>query len=96
VLEGSIRKSGDQVRITARLIDAIKGHHLWSERYDRNINDIFAVQEEITMKIITALRVKLTEGEQAHLLTFSPAAFLFPMRHALCAMLSHQLLRLSS
>ena len=51
------------------MIDAIKGHHLWSERYDRNMKDIFAVQDEITMKIITAMRVKLTEGEQARVLT---------------------------
>jgi adenylate cyclase len=65
VLEGSVRISGDQVRISAQLIDAIKGHHLWSERYDRNMKDIFTIQDEITMKIITAMRVKLTEGEQA-------------------------------
>lgn len=65
VLEGSVRKAGDKVRITAQLIDAIKGHHLWSERYDRNLKDIFAVQDEITKKIITAMQVKLTEGEQA-------------------------------
>ena len=69
VLEGSVRITGDQVRITTQLIDAIKGHHLWSERYDRNMKDIFAVQDEITMKIITAMRVKLTEGEQARMLT---------------------------
>jgi TolB-like protein/class 3 adenylate cyclase len=65
VLEGSVRKAEDKVRITAQLIDALKGHHLWSERYDRNLDDIFAVQDEITKKIITALQVKLTEGEQA-------------------------------
>ncbi|MEE8479676.1 MAG: adenylate/guanylate cyclase domain-containing protein, partial [Desulfobacterales bacterium] len=64
VLEGSVRKAEDKVRITAQLIDALKGHHLWAERYDRNLNDIFAVQDEITKKIITALQVKLTEGEQ--------------------------------
>jgi adenylate cyclase len=65
VLEGSVRKVENRVRITAQLIDAIKGHHLWAERYDRDLKDIFAIQDEITMKIITALRVKLTEGEQA-------------------------------
>ena len=65
VLEGSVRKAEDKARITAQLIDALKGHHLWSERYDRNLDDIFAVQDEITKKIITALQVKLTEGEQA-------------------------------
>ena len=67
VLEGSFRKSGDRVRITAQLIDALTGHHLWADRYDRELKDIFAVQDEITMKIITALQVKLTAGEQARL-----------------------------
>jgi len=65
VLEGSVRKSGDKVRITAQLIDALTGHHLWADRYDRDLKDIFALQDEITMKIITALQVKLTQGEQA-------------------------------
>ena len=64
VLEGSVRKSDDRVRITAQLIDATAGHHLWSERYDRALKDIFTLQDEITMKIITALQVELTEGEQ--------------------------------
>jgi TolB-like protein/Tfp pilus assembly protein PilF len=67
VLEGSVRKSEDHVRIIAQLIDATTGHHLWSERYDRDLKDNFAVQDEITMKIITALQVKLTEGEQARM-----------------------------
>jgi adenylate cyclase len=65
VLEGSVRKAGDRVRITAQLIDATTGHHLWAERYDRELKDIFALQDEITMKIITAMQVKLTEGEGA-------------------------------
>ena len=65
VLEGSVQKSGDRVRITAQLIDALSSHHLWAERYDRDLKDIFALQDEITMKIITALQVKLTAGEQA-------------------------------
>ena len=65
VLEGSVQRSGDRVRITAQLIDAITGDHLWAERYDRDLKDIFALQDEITIKIITATRVKLTEGEQA-------------------------------
>ncbi len=64
VLEGSIRKAGDEMRITAQLIDALSGHHLWAERYDRNLKEIFAVQDELTKNIITALQVKLTEGEQ--------------------------------
>jgi adenylate cyclase len=65
VLEGSVRKSGDRVRIMAQLIDAQTGHHLWAERYDRELTDIFAVQDEITMKILSSLQVELTEGEQA-------------------------------
>jgi adenylate cyclase len=65
VLEGSVRIAGDRVRITAQLIDAIKGHHLWGERYDRELKDIFIVQDEITKKIITELQVELTDGELA-------------------------------
>jgi TolB-like protein/predicted Zn-dependent protease len=65
VLEGSVQRSGDRVRITVQLVDAIKGHHLWSNSYDRDLKDIFTLQDEIMMKIMTALRVKLTEGEQA-------------------------------
>jgi adenylate cyclase len=68
VLEGSVQKSGDRVRINAQLIDALTGHHLWAERYDRDVKDIFAIQDEITMKIITALQVKLTSGEMIHVL----------------------------
>ena len=63
VLEGSVRKAGDRLRITAQLIDALKGHHLWAERYDRDLKDIFVIQDDITKKIITALNVKLT-GKQ--------------------------------
>jgi len=65
VLEGSVRKSGEQLRITAQLIDATTGNHLWADRYDREMRDIFAIQDEITMKIISAMQIKLTEGEQA-------------------------------
>ena len=65
VLEGSVRKAADKVRITAQLIDALTGRHLWAEQYDRNLDDIFAVQDQITKEIITAMQVKLTEGEQA-------------------------------
>ena len=67
MLEGSVRKAEDRVRITAQLIDATTGNHLWAERYDRELKDIFALQDEITMKILTALQVKLTEGEQARI-----------------------------
>jgi adenylate cyclase len=67
VLEGSVRKSGNRIRITAQLIDAKDGTHLWAERYDRAIDDIFAIQDEITLVLATEMQVKLTEGEQARL-----------------------------
>jgi len=67
VLEGSVRQAGGKLRITAQLIDAIKGHHLWAERYDRELKDIFAVQDHITKEVITALQVHLTMGEEAHI-----------------------------
>ena len=67
VLEGSVRKSGDRIRVTAQLIDVKTDQHVWADRYDRELKDIFAIQDEITMNIIIALQVKLTEGEQAAL-----------------------------
>jgi adenylate cyclase len=67
VLEGSIRRAGNRVRITAQLIDAADGAHLWAERYDRDLTDIFAVQDEVTREIVTALKVTLTPGEQARI-----------------------------
>jgi adenylate cyclase len=67
VMEGSARKSGNRIRITAQLIDATDGAHLWAERYDRAIDDIFAIQDEITLVLATGMQVKLTEGEQARL-----------------------------
>ena len=65
VLEGSVQKADDRLRITAQLIDALEGFHLWAERYDRDFKDLFALQDEITMKIVTSLEVKLTRGEMA-------------------------------
>jgi adenylate cyclase len=65
VLEGSIQRSGNRVRIHAQLIDATDGNHIWAERYDRVLEDIFDLQDEITVKIVTALQVKLTADEQA-------------------------------
>jgi TolB-like protein/class 3 adenylate cyclase len=62
VLEGSLQRSGDRLRITAQLIDALTGNHLWAERYDRDLKDIFALQDEITIKILNGIRVKLTMG----------------------------------
>ena len=67
VLEGSVRKSGARVRITAQLIDATTGGHLWAERFDRDLTDIFAVQDDVTRQIVEALAVKLTPGEQRRL-----------------------------
>ena len=63
VLEGSVRREGDRVRITAQLVDATSGNHIFSERYDRRSKDIFALQDEITMKVLTAMRVKWAYGE---------------------------------
>ena len=64
VLEGSVRKAGDRVRITAQLIDTETGGHLWAERYDRDLTDIFAIQDEISKAIVAALRVKLLPAEK--------------------------------
>ena len=63
VLEGSVQRSDDRVRITAQLIDALTGNHLWAESYDRDLNDIFALQDEISLKILTGVQVKLAGGE---------------------------------
>ena len=67
VLEGSIRKAGNRVRITAQLIDAANGGHLWAERFDRDLTDIFATQDEVVEKIVGALAVTLTQGEEQRL-----------------------------
>ena len=72
VLEGSVRKAGDRVRITAQLINAADGFHLWAERYDRTLQDVFSVQEEIASSIATALRVALTPAETQGLLQNRP------------------------
>jgi len=67
VLEGSVRRSGVRVRITAQLIDASNGEHIWAERYDRELNDVFAVQDEVTKKIVNALAVRLSAAEKEKL-----------------------------
>ena len=73
VLEGSFQKSDDTVRVTAQLIDADTGRHLWADRYDRKLKSFFTLQDEIAEKIFTALRVKLTDGERANVYTkYSP------------------------
>ncbi len=65
VLEGSVRKAGNKVRITGQLIDARDGGHVWAARFDRDLTDVFALQDEITSNVVTALHVRLVEGEQA-------------------------------
>ena len=64
ILEGSVRKAGNRLRVTAQLIKVADGYHLWSERYDRQLEDVFAVQDEIAEAITRELRVRLTEGEK--------------------------------
>ena len=83
VLEGSVRKSGDRMRITVQLINAADGYHLWSERYDREFKDVFDVQDEITLAVVDALKVKLLGREKAALLkkgTENPQAYELYMR----------------
>ena len=78
VLEGSVRRAGDQVRINAQLIDAMSGHHLWAERYDGTMRDVFSLQDKINQKITAALAVKLTAGEKTLVSqrgTSDPAAY---------------------
>jgi adenylate cyclase len=67
ILEGSVRRTGARIRITAQLIDGTDGSHIWAERYDRAVDDIFAIQDEITLVLATEMQVKLTEGEQARM-----------------------------
>src|SRR5688500_2317351 len=78
VLEGSVRKSGNRLRITTQLINVADGYHLWSERYDREMKDIFDVQDEITLAVVDALKVKLLGDEKATVLkrhTENPEAY---------------------
>jgi adenylate cyclase len=69
VLEGSVQRARDRVRITAQLIDALKRHHLWADRYDRDMKDLFAILDDITKQIITSLQIKLTHGETARVIS---------------------------
>jgi len=78
VLEGSVRKAANRVRITAQLIDATNGGHLWAERFDRDLTDIFAVQDDVTGQIVAALSLNLTQGDRQRLMaehTDNPEAF---------------------
>jgi len=68
ILEGSVRKSEDKLRITAQLINVMDGYHLWSERYDRELKDVFDLQEEISIKIVDVLKIKLLENEKEKLI----------------------------
>jgi TolB-like protein/class 3 adenylate cyclase len=83
VLEGSVQRSGDRLRVTAQLIEAATGNHVWAERYDRSVHDVFDVQDEITKEIVLALSVELTDGERARVFsrsTRSLEAWLAAMR----------------
>jgi len=73
VLEGSIRRAGQRVRITAQLIDAETGGHLWADRYDRDLTDIFEVQDDVTRRIVDALKVTLSPAEKARLAESEPS-----------------------
>jgi TolB-like protein/Tfp pilus assembly protein PilF len=68
VLEGSVRKAGDRLRITTQLVNVADGYHIWSERFDRKAEDVFAIQDEIALAVVEKLRVKLLSGEQGALL----------------------------
>ena len=63
VLEGSVRKGGNRVRITAQLIDASTGNHIWADRYDGDLTDVFALQDEITKNVVAAIEPRLLEAE---------------------------------
>ncbi len=67
ILEGSVRRAGQRVRINAQLIEAASGKHIWADRYDRDMTDIFAVQDEVTMEIVNVLKIKLTRPERANI-----------------------------
>ncbi|WP_171210384.1 MULTISPECIES: tetratricopeptide repeat protein [unclassified Ruegeria] len=78
ILEGSVRRAGDQVRVNAQLIDALGGHHIWADRYDSQIEDVFALQDQVLREITTALAVQLTaieEGGLERAETESPLAY---------------------
>ena len=73
VLEGSVRRAGNRVRITAQLIDASTGNHIWADRYDGDLTDIFALQDEITKKVVAVIEPRLLEAEGIRALTRAPA-----------------------
>ncbi|WP_271566635.1 winged helix-turn-helix domain-containing protein [Bradyrhizobium sp. CCBAU 11386] len=75
VLEGSVRRAGDRIRISAQLIDAVSGAHRWAERYDREVSDVFAVQDEVTRAIVTVIAGYLNMAEAERTLLKPPAAW---------------------
>ena len=68
VLEGSVQRDGDRIRITAQLIDAIGGQHIWADRYDRDLDDLFAVKDGITLNIVSNISAKLVLGDRDRVL----------------------------
>jgi adenylate cyclase len=75
LLEGSVQRSGNRLRVSAKLIDAASGYHVWADRYDRIVDDVFALQDEITREVILALQVKLTDGERARMVARGTKSF---------------------
>ena len=73
VVEGSVRKVGDRILITAQVVDATTGGHVWAERYDRPVQDLFALQKEVRRKIVVHLALRLTDEEQEQLLAVGEA-----------------------
>ena len=87
VLEGSVRRAGNRVRINAQLIKGSDGSHIWADRYDRDLEDIFSVQDEVTREIVDALKIKLTaseEGRREHLNKVDPEAYDYYFRGRNC------------
>jgi len=74
VLEGSVRKAGNRVRVTAQLIDGTSGHHIWAERYDRDLGDVFDLQDDITQRIVTSIEPQLNWAEQERAIALNPSA----------------------
>ena len=83
ILEGSVRRAGRRIRVTAQLINAEDGYHLWSERYDRELTDVFAIQDEIAQAIAAALKLKLTSRAVRHTPTFPAYEAFLKARHHL-------------
>ena len=85
LLEGSVRTAGNRIRVTAQLVTVADGFHLWSERYDREMTNIFAIQDEITQAIAAALRMKLSPNDWATILPSRTTSVSAPNSHTLSA-----------